>query len=110
MEKAGIIEKVNTLLAVKGLDVPASALDFFYEESYQYILNYCNIYELPIELEHIIVKMIVNQCVINGNISNCVNSISEGGRSVSFSNSLDIAKIIDKDIKEVLNKYKVFYK
>ena len=93
MEKAGIITKVNTLLEVKGLKIPASALDIFYDECRQYILNYCNLNELPTELEGTLIRLIVNQCVVNGNIANSVNSVSEGGRTVSFSNSSDTSKI-----------------
>lgn len=110
MEKVGIIEKVNILLQVKGLTIPTSALDIFYEDSLQYILNYCNLYELPEELETTLIKLIVNQCVVNGNMANNVNSISEGGRSVGFASSFDIAQFIDTDIKTILNKFKVLYK
>jgi hypothetical protein len=110
VEKAGIIEKAQTLLEVKGLKIPASALDIFYDECHQYILNYCNLHKLPEELESTLIRLIINQCIINGNVANSVNSISEGGRTVSFSNSLDIAKFVDNDIKTILNKFKVLYK
>lgn len=110
MEKAGIIEKAQTLLEVKGLKIPASALDIFYDECHQYVLNYCNLHELPEELDSTLIRLIVNQCIVNGNVANSVNSISEGGRTVSFANSLDVAKFVDNDIKTILNKFKVLYK
>lgn len=111
MEKAEIIQKVGMLLNNMDIKISAPTLDFFYDECVQYILNYCNLYELPIELENTLIKLMVNECYKNkASNANEVNSISEGGRSVSFINKIEISQNIDNDIKMVLNKFKVLYK
>lgn len=111
MQKSGILEKAKTLLDEAKIKVSDFALDFYYEQVVEYILNYCNIYELPEELNNTVIKMILNECQ-RAVISNedGVSSISEGGRSVSFINKLDIIKDFDEKTKQVLNKFKVLYK
>lgn len=111
MQKSDILEKAKTLLDEAKIKVSDFALDFYYEQVVGYILNYCNIYELPEELNNTVIKMILNECqriVISNEDS--VSSISEGGRSVSFINKLDVIKDFDEKTKQVLNKFKVLYK
>lgn len=111
MQKSDILEKAKTILDEAKIKVSDFALDFYYEQVVEYILNYCNIYELPEELNNTVIKMILNECqrtVISN--EDGVSSISEGGRSVSFINKLDIIKDFDEKTKQVLNKFKVLYK
>lgn len=110
MVKAEILQNVEMLLNDKGIKVSATALDFLYEDTVQYVLNYCNLYELPKELYYTVAKMIINECERQTSSQAEINSISEGGRSVSFVNKLEIKKEFDKNTKEILNKYKVLYK
>lgn len=112
MDKSEITQKVKILLDNNGIKVSDSALDLFIDSSIEYILDYCNLYELPEELNNTLIKKIVNECYKStGNLNN-VASIQEGGRSVSFINykTNEITKQTDEEIKIVLNRFKVPYR
>ena len=115
MEKTEIIEIAKILLKEQNINISDVALELYVDKTIQYILNYCNLYELPQELYYTVIDIIVNSCIkAQCNSSNGgVSSLSEGGRSVSFLTSANrIAEFqdFDNETKKILNKFKVFYK
>lgn len=104
--KADIIKVLNSMQ----IEINSDVLDLYIDRTIQSILNYCNLYSLPDELYYTVIDMVVNTCnkVVSG-VSG-VSSISEGGRSVSFVNKLDIIKDSDTTIIKELNKFKELYK
>ena len=111
MQKSDILEIAKTLLSEAKIKVSDFALEYYYEQSVDFVLNYCNLYEIPKELENTVIKIVLNECKKNVNADNeNISSISEGGRSVSFVNKIEIDKNFDENIKQILNKFKVLYK
>lgn len=115
MEKTEIIEKAKILLKEQNINISDVALELYVDKTIQYILNYCNLYELPDELCYTVIDMVVNACFkAQSNSENGgVSSLSEGGRSVSFltsANRLAEFQDFDNETKKILNKFKVFYK
>ena len=115
MEKSEMIEKIKILLDEQNIKVSDAALDLYVDKTIQYILNYCNLYELPDELCYTVIDMIVNACfkAQSNSSTDGVSSISEGGRSVTFltsSNLLAVNQDFDNNTRSILNKFKVVYK
>lgn len=112
MEKTEIIEKAKILLKEQNINISDVALDLYIDKTIQYILNYCNLYELPQELYYTVIEMVVNACFKAQSNSDNIASIQEGGRTVSFINyqDLNVYKYEDTQFKSILNKFKVFYK
>lgn len=117
MQKSDILEKAKKLLSEVDIKVSDFALEFYYDDIEEQILAYCNLdniyenYETLDKLGNFIIKMIINECqkaVLSNDES--VSSISEGGRSVSFVNKLELVKEFDGNAKKILNKFKVLYK
>jgi len=84
----------------------------------QSILNYCNINTLPSELNYILCMMVVD--TINeknvsrgtGKVVGNVSSVSEDGRTVSFTNGSEFKVAIDNKISSVneLKRFKRLYR
>lgn len=112
MEKSEMIKKIKILLDEQNIKVSDAALDLYVDKTIQYILNYCNLYELPDELCYTVIDMVVNACFKAQSNSDNIASIQEGGRTVSFINyqDLNVYKYNDEEYKTILNKFKVLYK
>lgn len=84
----------------------------------QSILNYCNIDELPSALNYTLCQMVAdtyNEMKSRsgtGSVVGNVSSISEDGRSVSFTNGSEFKVAIDDRISKTreLNRFKKLYK
>ncbi|PEL12672.1 phage head-tail connector protein [Bacillus sp. AFS017336] len=104
-----ISELVKILLGVS--DSSKNAIINFYIESVtQKILNYCNITELPEELESIVVEKVVaimkNLIASEGN--GPVKKITRGDTVIEYgtSNSDSSGSVILDDVKSQLNKFR----
>lgn len=96
-----------------------SILEVYIGLTKQSILNYCNISELPEALNYTLCQICADTyrdttAKANGAVvSGAVSSISEDGRTVSFSNSLDLIKTAAEDRiahTTELNRYKKLYR
>ena len=107
-----MIEKIKILLDEQNIKVSDAALDLYVDKTIQYILNYCNLYELPDELCYTVIDMVVNACFKAQSNSDNIASIEEGGRTVSFINyqGLNVYQYNDEEYRTILNKFKVPYK
>lgn len=85
----------------------------------QSILNYCNIGELPSALNFTLCEMTADVYRENdgknkvGSVVGSVSSVSEDGRTVSFSNGAEIKASIDDRITKrthELNRYRKLYR
>ena len=84
----------------------------------QTVLNYCNISELPSALNYVVCLMTAEtyrEVVSKNNVGEvvgAVNSISEGGRSVSFGGTSDFKVAIEDKVshKTELNRYKKLFR
>ena len=84
----------------------------------QSILNYCNIDELPSALNYTLCQMVAdtyNEMKSRsgtGSVVGNVSSISEDGRSVSFTNGSEFKVAIDDRISKTreLNRFKKLYR
>ena len=84
----------------------------------QTVLNYCNISELPPALDYVVCQMTAEtyrEITSKNNVGEVVgnvNSISEGGRSVSFGNSSEFKVAIEDKVshKIELNRYKKLFR
>nr|DAE34277.1 MAG TPA: head to tail adaptor [Caudoviricetes sp.] len=82
------------------------------------ILNYCNIKELPSALNFTLCQMTADAYRENisknkvGSVVGSVSSISEDGRTVSFSNATEILASIEDRITRTheLNRYRKLYR
>lgn len=82
------------------------------------ILNYCNIKELPSALNFTLCQMTADVYRENisknkvGSVVGSVSSISEDGRTVSFSNATEIRASIEDRITRTheLNRYRKLYR
>ncbi|WP_278972951.1 hypothetical protein [Peptostreptococcus anaerobius] len=85
---------------------------FLIQSITQDILNYCNLKELPKELEHVVVRRVVAN-LLNSKLQTSgegsievekgIKSITEGDVSVSYDTSLDKGVLISSFIKDNLN-------
>ena len=82
------------------------------------ILNYCNIKELPSALDYTLCEMTADVYRENasknkvGSVVGNVSSVSEDGRTVSFSNGAEIKASIEDRITRTseLNRYRKLYR
>lgn len=82
------------------------------------ILNYCNINELPSALNFTLCQIVVDAYLQNrnktdtGKVVGNVSSISEDGRSVSFTNGTEFQSTVNEIISGVneLKRYRKLYK
>lgn len=80
-------------------DEQEPVIQFLVDSVIQSILSYCNIRELPEELDYIVVRMTadmfneqINMLKMMADKGKSVKSVSEGGRTVSLGADTDIAK------------------
>ena len=82
------------------------------------ILNYCNIKELPSALDFTLCQMTADVYRENtsknkaGSVAGSVSSISEDGRTVSFSSATEIQALIEDRVTRTreLNRYRKLYR
>ena len=82
------------------------------------ILNYCNIKDLPSALNYTLCQMVADVYTENknknkvGSVVGNVSSVSEDGRTVSFSNGSELKQSIEDRITRTneLNRYRKLYK
>ena len=108
--------KVKMLLGKS--DLNDEFLRMYIDLTRQSILNYCNINTLPSELNYILCMMVVD--TINeknvsrgtGKVVGNVSSVSEDGRTVSFTNGSEFKVAIDNKISSMneLKRFKRLYR
>lgn len=111
---------LSTIKVMLGIsDESADAILRIYIQTVsQSILNYCNISELPSTLNFILCQMVVD--IYNdmksrsstGSVVGNVQSISEDGRTVSFTNGSEFKTVIEDRIAKTreLNRYKKLFR
>ena len=108
--------KVKMLLGKS--DLNDELLQMYIDLTRQSILNYCNINTLPSELNYILCMMVVdtiNEKNVSRGTSKVVgnvSSVSEDGRTVSFTNGSEFKVAIDNKISSVneLKRFKRLYR
>lgn len=114
MTREDFINKVIELIDPFGINLSADDfyLAFTIESTIQDILNFCNLKEIPKELEHVIIRRVLAKILdfklqTSGadsiNIEKGIRSITEGDVSISYDISLDRGVLLSKFIKEGLN-------
>lgn len=108
--------KVKMLLGKS--DLNDEFLQMYIDLTKQSILNYCNINTLPSELNYTLCMMVVD--TINeknvtrgtGKVVGNVSSVSEDGRTVSFTNGSEFKVSIDNKISSMneLKRFKRLYR
>lgn len=110
---------LSTIKVMLGIsDESADAILRIYIQTVsQSILNYCNISELPSALNFILCQMVVDTyCEMKtkntGSVVGNVQSISEDGRTVSFTNGSELKSSIEDRITKIkeLNRYKKLFR
>lgn len=100
-------------------EIDNTTLPLFLDLTKQSILNYCNISELPSALYFLTCKLCAESIIENSKISNNevtgqVASITEDGRTVTFTNSSteQYANVVNDKIPHLteLNRYKKLYR
>ncbi len=105
--KNGVIE----LLKPFGVEIAGdySTLLFLIQSITQDILNFCNLKEIPKELEHVVVRRVVANMLnlklqASGEgaieVEKGIKSISEGDVSISYDTSLDKGVLLSRFIKD----------
>lgn len=95
-----------------------SVLQVYLSMTEKSILNYCNIKELPSALDYTLCEMtadVYRENVSKNNVGSVVgnvSSVSEDGRTVSFSNGAEIKASIEDRITRTneLNRYRKLYR
>ena len=115
-DELDFLGKVKMLLGKS--DLNDEFLQMYIDLTRQSILNYCNINTLPSELNYILCMMVVD--TINeknvsrgtGKVVGNVSSVSEDGRTVSFTNGSEFKVAIDNKISSVneLKRFKRLYR
>lgn len=111
------LSTVKMLLGISNSDTDEVLL-MYIAIATQEILNYCNINELPSALNYTLCQMVADLYRDNkkSNTSNAVvgnvSSISEDGRSVSFTNGTELKTDIQDRITRLteLNRFKKLYR
>ena len=93
-------------------------LNVYIDMTRQSILNYCNRSDLPEELNYTLCQMCadsyrdVTNSSVKGEVNGNVSSISEDGRSVSFSSGAEFKTAIEDRITRTteLNRFKKLYR
>src|SRR5690606_3368532 len=92
------LEKLKLILGIKGNDED-DLLNYLLESTEQKILNYCNLKELPAELENVLIEMTANKYRNHSG----AKSINIGDTSVTFG---DDSNDISKEHKVQLNRFR----
>lgn len=95
------LEKLKMLLGIEGTDED-ELLTFILESTEQKILNYCNLKELPAELENVLIEMSAR---FYNSPDGVTDSMKIGDTSVNYSMSKDEQNIIH-DYKAQLNRFR----
>lgn len=95
------IEKLKMLLGIEGNEED-ELLNFLLESTEQKILNYCNLDELPTELENVLVEMAAR---FYNSPDGIATSIKVGDTSVNYSTVKDEQNIIH-DYKAQLHRFR----
>ena len=95
------LEKLKMLLGIEGTDED-ELLTFILESTEQKILNYCNINELPAELENVLIEMAAR---FYNSPDGVAASMKVGDTSVSYSTTKDEQNIIH-DYKAQLCRFR----
>lgn len=114
MTREDFINKVIELIDPFGINLSADDfyLVFAVESTIQDILNFCNLKEIPKELEHVVIRRVLAKILdfklqTSGadsiNIEKGIRSITEGDVSISYDISLDRGVLLSKFIKDGLN-------
>ncbi len=111
------LSTVKTLLGISDESVDI-ILHVYLSITRNSILNYCNIKELPSALNFTLCQMTADVYRENisknkvGSVVGSVSSISEDGRTVSFSNATEIRASIEDRITRTheLNRYRKLYR
>ena len=124
IEQTETEEKVFDYLSVVkmflGIDTEDKDMELsvYIELTKRSVLNYCNISELPSALDYTVCQMTadtypdITQSRITGDVAGNVSSISEDGRSVSFSSGTEFKTAVEDKISRTteLNRYKKLYR
>lgn len=117
-EEFDFLSTLKILLGIKD-DTLDEILQIHLSMTKQAILNYCNIKELPSALNFTLCEMTADVYRENdkknkvGSVVGNVSSVSEDGRTVSFSNGAEVqASIEDRITKRTheLNRYRKLYR
>lgn len=106
-----IKNEVIELLKPFGVEIAGdySTLLFLIQSITQDILNFCNLKEIPKELEHVVVRRVVANMLnlklqASGEgaieVEKGIKSISEGDVSISYDTSLDKGVLLSRFIKD----------
>ena len=112
------LETVKALLGLSNDDSTDSLLSVYVEMTKQSILNFCNISELPSELNYTLCAMVADtyrelkSANTTGEVVGNVSSISEDGRSVSFSSGQEYKRSVEDKISRTteLIRFKKLYR
>lgn len=111
------LSNVKLLLGISD-DKADGILQLYISITKNEILNYCNISELPSALNYTLCEMVVNayrdnqKNNVTSSVVGNVASISEDGRSVSFTNGTEIKTAIQDRITKTteLNRYRKLFR
>lgn len=101
MEKEERLEKLKLILGIQGNEEDI-LLSFLLESTEQKILNYCNLEELPAELEHVLIEMAAR---FYSSPDGVADSMKVGDTSVNYSTTKDDQNIIH-DYKSQLHRFR----
>ena len=107
------LEKLKRLLGIELTDTTKDfLLEFTLEDTEQIIKDYCNIKEIPIELNNTVLKMAID-LYRNENLGEedsslgSISSITEGDTSISYrSSATEFKDSLIEDYKAQLNRYR----
>ena len=117
-EEFDFLSTLKMLLGIKD-DTLDNVLQVYLSMTKNAILNYCNIEELPSALNYTLCQMTADAYRVNdsknkvGSVVGSVSSVSEDGRTVSFSNGAEIQSSIEDRITKrthELNRYRKLYR
>lgn len=111
------LSTVKVLLGITD-DTKDTELTVYVDMTKQTILNYCNRSDLPEELNYTLCQMCadsykdVTNSSAKGEINGNVSSVSEDGRSVSFSSGAEFKTALEDRVTRTteLNRFKKLYK
>lgn len=111
------LSTVKVLLGITDTDKDA-VLSVYIDMTRQEILNYCNRSDLPEALNYTLCRMTadayrdITAAQSTGEVKGNVSSISEDGRSVSFSSGAEFKTSITDRVTRIteLNRYKKLYR
>lgn len=116
-EEFDYLSTVKVLLGIDGTEKDA-ALAVYIAMTRQTILNYCNRSDLPEALNFTLCQMCadtyrdITAGQSTGDVRGSVSSISEDGRSVSFSSGAEFKTAIEDKVSRTaeLNRYKLLFR